>query len=668
MMIARRWMTNWCVALTVLAGVLCCSVGLARANFIDFSASGSFGSFGEPGPIAVDESTGDVFVFDEQESKIEKFDAAGDPVNFSALGTNAIPASAQWGVDEAQVAVDNSSGPAKGDIYVATSSSKVAIYGSDGQPLGFIESDPDHPWGRACGVAVDRAGNVYVGLVSNNVNRYTPTANPVTRADYTGSLTEFDYICNVGADVEGNVYVDNPRGSIGSVVKFDPSQFGKALSHGTQLVNGDARTLAVANSFSGELFIDFEGEVLQYDSSGNRLSAFGGSVSGLGFNARNGKLYLANASSKTVEVWQGQVDLPNLQTGDATGLSSSGAAILNGAVEPEESSVQACSFQYGTSTAYGTTVPCEQSTPLSGNVPVPVSADLSGVPLNKVFHYRLSAENSNGTASGEDETFAILVPPTVEDQAPVASASTRASAKLTGTIDPEQADTSYHFEVGTSESYGHNTPTMQIGEGVSQDVTVAQQVGELLPDTTYHYRLVASNVAGLVVGADHTFTTGSPTPPTVVTGGAGAVAQNSATISGLVSTNGLPTSYGFEIGTSTDYGPPTGLGAVGAGASEAPVSLPLTGLLPGTTYHYRLTATNVDGAVYGADRTFTTSVFASTFAEPPAPLPFVTVPQIAFPAEAKAPAKTKTAKKRAKKVKSKKKVKLKAKKHKRGTK
>jgi hypothetical protein len=136
------------------------------------------------------------------------------------------------------------------------------------------------------------------------------------------------------------------------------------------------------------------------------------------------------------------------------------------------------------------------------------------------------------------------------------------------------------------------------------------------------------------------------------------VAQNTATIAGTVDTNGLPTTYGFEIATSTDYGPRTGLGSVGAGASGAPVSLSLTGLSPATTYHYRLTATNIDGTSYGADQTFTTTTFASTFAEPPAPLPFVEVPAIAFPPEQK----TGIVKKKAGKAKGKKHGKTKGKK------
>jgi phosphodiesterase/alkaline phosphatase D-like protein len=247
--------------------------------------------------------------------------------------------------------------------------------------------------------------------------------------------------------------------------------------------------------------------------------------------------------------------------------------------------------------------------------------------------------------------------PTVEDQAPSASGITRDSVKLTGTVNPKQGDTRYRFEYGTTESYGISTVSQHGGDGTENDIAVNQLVADLLPDTTYHYRLVAENVAGTVEGHDYTFTTGAPTPPSAVTGGSSGVAQNSAAVGGRVNTNGLPTSYGFEIGTTTNYGPRTGLGYVGAGLSEAPVSLSLTGLVPGTTYHYRITATNVDGTSYGADETFTTSVFASTFAEPPAPLPFVSVPSIVFPGQSKSVVVKKKIKAKGKKTKKRRRVK-----------
>ena len=156
----------------------------------------------------------------------------------------------------------------------------------------------------------------------------------------------------------------------------------------------------------------------------------------------------------------------------------------------------------------------------------------------------------------------------------------------------------------------------------------------LQPGTAYHYWIVAVNQEG---GGEHgeeqTFTTAPRTPPTVTTGGASGVGQNSATLTGTVTTNGLQTNYGFEIGTEPgDYGPAMGLGSIGAGTTAEAVSLALRDLQPGTTYYYRLVATNVDGTTYGEDETFTTPVYSNPIVQP-FTLPLLAIPNIAFPEE-----------------------------------
>jgi hypothetical protein len=329
-------------------------------------------------------------------------------------------------------------------------------------------------------------------------------------------------------------------------------------------------------------------------------------------------------------------------------------------------------FQYGTTTVYGSNTPVTSAG--KGITTVPVNATLTGLHAATVYHYRLVAENENGANHGLDQTFTTLpLPPLLEGVA-AASNETRSSAVLHATVDTEHSSTSYFFAYVEDGAYEPTATDPYDAGGATASSSLApgfggQPVEELLsglkPNTLYHYTVVAINPAGRVAGSDATFTTGASTPAVALTGGSSGVAQNSATISGVVNTSGLPTSYGFEVGTTTDYGPPTGLGA---GASEAPVSLALTSLQPGTTYHYRLTATNVDGTSYGADQTFTTGVFANTFAEPPAPLPFVAVPSFAFPAEQKTGVVKKKAKAKPRKVgkhgkvKSKKKAKNKKKK------
>lgn len=85
---------------------------------------------------------------------------------------------------------------------------------------------------------------------------------------------------------------------------------------------------------------------------------------------------------------------------------------------------------------------------------------------------------------------------------------TSTSATLNGTINPEGSTTTYQFEYGTTTAYGTKAPLVAIsaGAGVSP-VSVNRGISGLTPNTTYHYRLVATNQAGEVEGADGTFVT-----------------------------------------------------------------------------------------------------------------------------------------------------------------
>jgi Ca2+-binding RTX toxin-like protein len=97
-------------------------------------------------------------------------------------------------------------------------------------------------------------------------------------------------------------------------------------------------------------------------------------------------------------------------------------------------------------------------------------------------------------------------------------------------------------------------------------------------------------------------------PPVVTTGVSSGVRENVATVAGSVNPAGNAATYWFEYGPTTSYGSQTTEEAAGGGVSESNVSRDLTGLAPGTTYHYRLAAKHGSGSpVYGQNRTFTTS-------------------------------------------------------------
>jgi CSLREA domain-containing protein len=94
--------------------------------------------------------------------------------------------------------------------------------------------------------------------------------------------------------------------------------------------------------------------------------------------------------------------------------------------------------------------------------------------------------------------------------------------------------------------------------------------------------------------------------PIVTTGAASDLTASGATLAGTVDPNELDTTYRFDYGTTAQYGSSTAASSASGNTATA-ASSTLTGLAPGTTYHYRVRAVNADGTTTGRDATFTTA-------------------------------------------------------------
>ncbi|HUN78661.1 MAG TPA: hypothetical protein VMU32_07070 [Solirubrobacteraceae bacterium] len=127
-------------------------------------------------------------------------------------------------------------------------------------------------------------------------------------------------------------------------------------------------------------------------------------------------------------------------------------------------------------------------------------------------------------------------------------------------------------------------------------------------------RLLVALAAALAVSAAFALTAWAhapkappaPRPPHASTGGASHASETSVALIGAVNPRGVETTCYFQYGTTTAYGAQTAAIAAGSGTTSVKIDQPLTGLQPGTTYHYRLIATSASGTGEGQDRTFTT--------------------------------------------------------------
>jgi hypothetical protein len=90
------------------------------------------------------------------------------------------------------------------------------------------------------------------------------------------------------------------------------------------------------------------------------------------------------------------------------------------------------------------------------------------------------------------------------------------SVRLGGSVRPNGQETTYRFEYGRTTAYGTRTPALGADDGLAAR-TVNQTVTGLRPDTTYHWRLIATNGSDTTRGRDRTFRT----LPPGASGGAG---------------------------------------------------------------------------------------------------------------------------------------------------
>ncbi len=269
---------------------------------------------------------------------------------------------------------------------------------------------------------------------------------------------------------------------------------------------------------------------------------------------------------------------------------------------------------------------------------------------NTEYHYEAIATNATGSTEGlvalGDQTFLTLPnPPTVSTGG--ASSITPNSATIAGSVNPgaegklPQDETTYSFQYSTDTSYSSQMPMVagNVGQGTSAVPETANLIG-LAPDTTYHYRIVASNnnagVPEVVHGEGKTFKTVT-TPPNLseVSVSGSSITQGSAVVGATLEAMGLPTRWELQLGSTKGS---LGFQATGSTASSSPLGLLVNveSLAPGTVYYYRLIAVNPDGKVESSEESFTTAAApgASSFAQVTG-TPLLSIPNNTFPEEEK---------------------------------
>lgn len=537
-----------CLIVPCLLAWCAAPAGAARTHMFE----GTFGSTAQPSfsnaaGLAVDQASGDLLVLDLGVDTVSRFKPNGEPDPFTALGTNVIDGESgedttpQGGLgptgnySHSEVAVDASCAlhsppldesttptcaefdPADGDIYVTRHApGAVDVFSSQGKYLGQLTQSSEGAFGvEIQGVAVGSSGALYVADFSNKtIHVFTPTSNSPYEATNTTNLKPGvgPSIVTIGAGPTASFVFARASEKASKIEASSPGalkyQFGSKVD-GVAADPGSGHVYAINHTTS-----ILAASLREYDVSEAAASEAGLPVplasnpQGIAVDGASHDLYITRAGDQHVEVYGPLVTVPEPVTGSASAIEPR-SAMLNGTVDPDGVPLGECAFQYGTSAAYGEEAACEEyeaggtwhalssaSEVPTREGPVPVRVDVGGLELGAEYHFRLVAGNANTPSprTGEDKSFKLLSPPTIAAEWTVDATTTEAT--VAAEIVPEGFATTYHVEYGTSAAYGQSTPeSAPIGADHSPH-TVTATLGDLAPDTVYHWRVVADNQIG----------------------------------------------------------------------------------------------------------------------------------------------------------------------------
>jgi hypothetical protein len=216
----------------------------------------------------------------------------------------------------------------------------------------------------------------------------------------------------------------------------------------------------------------------------------------------------AAAASSPAVVTRPALDLTPSRDGTAR-------AILRGTVNPNGGTTTYY-FQWGLTNGYSVTSAARPAG--RGIKPVAVEAVVSGLTPGTVYHFRLVAASRFGSTIGADRAFKTSGhPPATVNTGPATEVGTTV-ATMTGTVDPNGANTTWVFQYGlNAAAYIMQSLSGSLRAGTAPQ-TVSWQLQGLTPGTTFHYRLVAYHGAVATPGLDQTFMTlPSPRPVPRVT-------------------------------------------------------------------------------------------------------------------------------------------------------
>jgi len=518
--------------------------------------------------------------------------------SFNGAGANTLGGAAG-------IAIDNSGGPSTNDLYIAdypdtrvekfdSSGNFILMFGDEvdqttggnictaasgdecksGRPAPASGGGPS-AFGKPAFVAVDSSngpssGDVYVAdWETLQVSKFDPDGNPILSWGEDGHLTFPEWSGGIAVGPNGALYVQSGRG-LGTIFVYDQNGSPVSSISLKNWSNGDG----IGVDGSGNLYVSSSGQGIEkYSPTGSDLGVVDGSEGpeAVALDPSNNNLYATHHGGSITEFSPG-CPLP-----DCAPLAAFGSGYIR---------------MYYT----------------------------HGIAIDAATHTVFVTN----PGPRQDE-IAVFYPPGILAEALTLSSRsiTDNAAEILGQINPAGASpaTSCIFEYVAQSAFSSNEykyaktlPCLPRPE-YANPTGVSAGLSGLERDTTYHYRVVATNDHGASRGLDQTFTTARALPD-VATGSASNFRPTSVTVSGSVTPgSGLPVSacY-FQYVTAASFESGRYTNAVVAPCEPRPeysaltnVDASLEKLESSTTYYYRIIAWDSEGEGKGEDRKFFTT-------------------------------------------------------------
>jgi DNA-binding beta-propeller fold protein YncE len=455
--------------LVLAATLLWCAPALAlsqRGHVFSFAfgtKGSAAGQLSGPSGVAVNESSGDVYVVDSANNRVDRFTSSGAFV--SAWGWGVSDGKAEFEVctttcqagiagtgegqldvpeeTEAQqrlalgIAVDNSSGsPSAGDVYVvsgtAPANNVVEKFSATGAFLGRLTTPAA---ATVAGVGVDASGTVFVYDEQGTIYTFNSATTNVF-----GTQIEVGVECTVAGfavDAAGtSFYVNHQLEGFegcpeGVPSTKNPAVFAKLNAQGEpvlEALDGENSSAAAVDQSSGQqasgdVYVDNITTIAAFDSTGKLIQRFGAEAElvkgrGVAVNARTNTVYVAASAKNRIDVFVPAPPGPPEVDGVSSQNLTPTSARLEAEIDPHGADTHFF-FQYGTvncaeSPSSCTDVPAAPGTDLGSEFgDHHVSVEVQGLQSGVTYFFRVIAESELGKAEREQtvNTFTTLPNP-----------------------------------------------------------------------------------------------------------------------------------------------------------------------------------------------------------------------------------------------------------------